>query len=168
MAVSDWSTQTANEEQTRRLGALLAAVAEEGDVVLLNGSLGAGKTRFAQGVAAGLGIVRPVTSPTFGLLNVYTDGRLPLYHFDLYRLETEDDLESIDFFATVEGKGLSLIEWANLFAEAMPRDSLALTFKRDDEHRQGSDGAAMPLTIIAQASGPRSALLLSRWKAFER
>ena len=98
-----------SEEQTRAFGQALGRRVQAGDSVLLEGDLGAGKTRFAQGVALGLGIERPVTSPTFALLEGY-EGRLPLYHFDLYRLETLDDLESIDFYAYAEGEGVSVVE----------------------------------------------------------
>lgn len=163
-----------SEARTRLLGERLAAVAEPGDVVLLNGELGCGKTRFAQGAARGLGVERPVTSPTFGLLAVYDEGRLPLYHFDLYRLETVDDLESIDFFATIEGDGLSLIEWASLFPEAMPDDALELRFAREGDVADGGAATseaspsfddAANRRIVATAGGPRAERLLAAWEA---
>ena len=110
----------ASVDETKSLAASLAAHLRAGDVVVLSGDLGAGKTQFVQGVAAGLGITAPVTSPTFNLLLEYPGGRLPLYHFDLYRLEAEEELEDIGFYETLEGDGASFIEWGEKFPEALP------------------------------------------------
>lgn len=97
----------------RRLGLALAA----GDVVLLTGDLGAGKTQFSRGVGLGLGIDEPITSPTFNIVVVHESGRLPLYHFDLYRLESPQQLDDIDYWAMTEGDGASLVEWGDKFRE---------------------------------------------------
>jgi tRNA threonylcarbamoyladenosine biosynthesis protein TsaE len=96
------------------LGQLLGELAGAGLVVLLNGDLGAGKTCFAQGVARGLGVSQatPVTSPSYTLLNIH-HGRLPLYHFDLYRLSQVDDLAELGYDEFAEGDGLTLVEWAD-------------------------------------------------------
>ena len=118
----------ASVEETQRLAALLAPALEEGDILLLTGDLGAGKTHFAQGLAAALGIREVPTSPTFTLMSSYEGGRLPLYHFDLYRLDDADELDDIDYFATIEGDGVSVVEWADKFCEACPEDHLLLDF----------------------------------------
>jgi tRNA threonylcarbamoyladenosine biosynthesis protein TsaE len=98
-------------EQTRRLGVILGGLLAPGDVVLLYGELGAGKTAFAQGIGRGLGVAATVNSPTFTILKEYM-GRLPLYHFDLYRIEDAGELESLGFADYFAGDGVSVIEWA--------------------------------------------------------
>lgn len=105
---------TTGPEETRMLGKLLGEQALAGLVVLLNGELGAGKTCFSQGVARGLDISAavPITSPTYTLLNVHL-GRLPLYHFDLYRLSQVDDLADLGYDEVAGGEGLTLVEWAD-------------------------------------------------------
>jgi tRNA threonylcarbamoyladenosine biosynthesis protein TsaE len=104
----------------RALGRRLAA----GDVVCLAGDLGAGKTLLTQGIAAGLGVTDDVTSPTFTILQVYDSGRLPLNHFDLYRLEDPAELEDVGFAEYAGGDGVAVIEWADRFAAAMPDERL--------------------------------------------
>ncbi|MCL2882587.1 MAG: tRNA (adenosine(37)-N6)-threonylcarbamoyltransferase complex ATPase subunit type 1 TsaE [Coriobacteriia bacterium] len=101
---------------TAQIGRVLGALLAPGDVLLLTGDLGAGKTHLTQGIAAGLGITDAVTSPTFNLELAYESGRLPLYHFDLYRLEDEDQLEQLDFFGTIEAGGATVVEWGDRFA----------------------------------------------------
>ncbi|WP_277071526.1 tRNA (adenosine(37)-N6)-threonylcarbamoyltransferase complex ATPase subunit type 1 TsaE [Slackia exigua] len=131
------SYASASVEETQRLAALLAPALEEGDVLLLTGDLGAGKTHFAQGLAAALGIREVPTSPTFTLMSSYEGGRLPLYHFDLYRLDDAAELDDIDYFATIEGDGVSVVEWADKFCEACPEDHLLLDFSvRSDGVRE--------------------------------
>lgn len=131
------SYASASVEETQRLAALLAPALEEGDVLLLTGDLGAGKTHFAQGLAAALGIREVPTSPTFTLMSSYEGGRLPLYHFDLYRLDDAGELDDIDYFATIEGDGVSVVEWADKFCEACPEDHLLLGFSvRSDGVRE--------------------------------
>ena len=115
-----WEIISTSPEDTRALGRLLGELAGAGLVVLLNGDLGAGKTCFAQGVAGGLGVssVSPVTSPSYTLLNIH-HGRLPLYHFDLYRLSQVDDLEELGYDEFAEGDGLTLVEWADRMTAAL-------------------------------------------------
>lgn len=116
-----------SEAQTRRLGARLAALLNPGDVLALVGDLGSGKTRWAQGVCQGLGITVPVSSPTFTLVNEY-QGRLPVYHIDLYRLENSAELLTFGLEDYLYGAGVSLIEWAERAASLLPPDYLKVEF----------------------------------------
>ena len=119
--------------RTAELARRLAGVLRPGTVICLDGDLGAGKTLFVQNLAASLGVQGEVTSPTFNLMNVYEDGRLPLVHFDLYRLEQEYELDEIGFYDYVENPdGLVLIEWAAKFPECLPEDHIALQIQRTD------------------------------------
>ena len=98
-------------EETRRLGMLLGGTLAAGDVVLLTGDLGAGKTAFTQGIGAGLGVTDTINSPTFTILKEYA-GRVPLYHFDLYRIEDPDELPALGFEDYFGGDGVCVVEWA--------------------------------------------------------
>ena len=119
--------------RTAELARRLAGVLRPGTVICLDGDLGAGKTLFVQNLAASLGVQGEVTSPTFNLMNLYEDGRLPLVHFDLYRLEQEYELDEIGFYDYVENPdGLVLIEWAEKFPECLPEDHIALQIQRTD------------------------------------
>ena len=111
-----YTLRSASTAETQRTGRVLGGLLAAGDVLLLTGDLGAGKTHLTQGIAAGLGVVDAVTSPTFNLESVYEGGRLVLYHFDLYRLEDEDQLEQLDFFGTIEAGGAAVVEWGDRFA----------------------------------------------------
>lgn len=126
--------RSASAEETAALGEKLAALLEPGDVVVLDGDLGAGKTQFSKGVAAGLGVAEEVTSPTFPILLEYEGSRLPLFHFDLYRLSHEDELEDVDFFGVLESDGVSLVEWGGKFPDALPEERLDVFI------RLGADG----------------------------
>ncbi|NHM16432.1 tRNA (adenosine(37)-N6)-threonylcarbamoyltransferase complex ATPase subunit type 1 TsaE [Eggerthellaceae bacterium zg-887] len=119
-----WRLVSSDAQATKDAAAALAPLLCAGDVVTFSGDLGAGKTQFTQGVAAGLGVGAPVTSPTFNILLEYHDGRLPLYHFDLYRLDDSSELEDVGFFETVEGDGATLVEWSEKFPEEMPDERL--------------------------------------------
>lgn len=124
-----------NPEATRRLGQRLGAAARPGDTLLLVGDLGAGKTTLTQGLAAGLGIDEAVTSPTFALLHEYPEGRLPLYHFDLYRLD-EAQIRSQDFMDYWErGDGVAVLEWADHLGRLAPDEHLAVRLEHHDDAR---------------------------------
>mgnify|MGYP000432224837 FL=1 len=118
--MQSWQITTGSARETRQLGQLFGGLAEAGLVVLLSGQLGAGKTCFAQGVGTGLGLApsSPVTSPSYTLLNIH-QGRLPFYHFDLYRLTQVDDLADLGYDEYAEGDGLTMVEWADRMTGAL-------------------------------------------------
>ena len=120
----------ASSQAMRALGEALGRALEPGDVVFLTGDLGAGKTCFTGGVAAGLGDAGPVTSPTFQIMCVHDAGRMPLFHFDLYRLESADQLEDVGVFEALEDNGACLIEWAEMFAEELGDEHLEVRITR--------------------------------------
>ena len=113
--------KSSSPEATRELARKLAQVLMAGDVVLLQGDLGAGKTEFVKGLAEGFRVEERVTSPTFTLLNIY-QGTVPLYHFDLYRLEAPEELDNIGFSEFIGGDGVAVIEWPDLFPTEMPEE----------------------------------------------
>ncbi len=120
-------------EDTFAFGKKLGEEAGAGDVFCLNGDLGVGKTVFTQGFAAGLGITEPVNSPTFTILQVYEEGRLPLYHFDVYRVADPDEMDEIGFDEYVDGDGVSLIEWAVQIADILPEHRREITIEKNLE-----------------------------------
>ena len=124
------STILRSPEETIAYGRDLAASLRSGDILALCGDLGAGKTHFVKGLAAGLGAkATDVTSPTFTLIHEYTGGWLPLYHFDFYRLEDERELLKIGFDDYLAERGVLAIEWADKFREALPAHTRWLTFR---------------------------------------
>ncbi|MEG0503739.1 MAG: tRNA (adenosine(37)-N6)-threonylcarbamoyltransferase complex ATPase subunit type 1 TsaE [Raoultibacter sp.] len=149
-----YGRQTTSTEATKQLAATLAPYLRPGDVIVLNGDLGAGKTQFVQGVASGLGIAGPVTSPTFNILLQYEDGKIPLFHFDLYRLDRADQLEDIGYYETVDGPGVTFIEWGEKFPEALPYGYLEIDITVND------DGIRR---VQAHSYGERSRSLLFVW-----
>lgn len=123
--------ETNSPEQTFAAGKKLGELASPGDVFALLGDLGVGKTVFTQGFAEGLGITEPVNSPTFTILQIYEEGRIPLYHFDVYRIGDPEEMEEIGFEEYTEGEGVCLIEWANLIEEIMPPETRTITIAKD-------------------------------------
>ncbi len=121
---------TKSAEETRRLGYRLAELATAGMVFAMSGDLGAGKTTITQGIAKGLGITRTVSSPTFTILKIYK-GRMPLYHFDAYRLENAD--QDLGFEEMIDGDGLTVVEWPMYMRELAGVDVLKIEFHRLDE-----------------------------------
>jgi tRNA threonylcarbamoyladenosine biosynthesis protein TsaE len=147
---------TSSPEETIALGCCIGEKLQSGDVVCLTGDLGAGKTHLSKGIAQGLGIVEAVTSPTYTILQVY-QGRIDLYHFDLYRLERPDQLEDIGFDECVYGHGVTLIEWADKFMEVMPQEYMKI---RIEYHGHQSEGRR----ILVEAFGSRYQSLLEELK----
>ena len=114
------------EDDTRTLGLRIAEAAEPGDVVALIGDLGAGKTALTRYIAEGLGVREQISSPTFTIVKEYKSGRMPLYHFDVYRLESGEELLDTGAEDMLDGDGLCVIEWADKTADVLPGDSLAI------------------------------------------
>ncbi len=111
----------------RKLGEKACA----GDVVCLVGDLGVGKTLFSQGFAKGLGIEESVNSPTFTIVQVYEEGRLPLYHFDVYRIEDSEEMEEVGFSDMIYGEGVCLIEWADMISDILPEHYINIVIEKD-------------------------------------
>lgn len=133
---------TRAEAETEALGARLAAVLAPGAVVAYRGGLGMGKTAFTRGLARGLGYKGRVTSPTFTIVNEYEGGRLPLFHFDMYRLEGADALFDIGWEDYLDRGGVCAVEWSELADEALPPETVFVTITRDPE-----DDTARTITI---------------------
>ena len=128
---------TQSPEDTFLLGEALGKGAAPGQIYCLNGALGVGKTVFTQGFARGLGIREPVNSPTFTILQSYEEGRLPLYHFDVYRISDVEEMEEIGYEDCFYGKGVCLVEWPGLIRELIPAQAVWITIEKDLE--QGFD-----------------------------
>lgn len=129
--------ESKSPEDTFQIGMRLGKLAEAGEVYTLTGDLGVGKTVFTQGFAKGLGIEESVNSPTFTILQIYEDGRLPLYHFDVYRIGSVEEMEETGFEEYIMGDGVSLIEWADLIEEILPRKRTRVLIEKNLE--QGFD-----------------------------
>jgi tRNA threonylcarbamoyladenosine biosynthesis protein TsaE len=125
--------ETFSPEETRELGRKLGADAEPGTVYTLVGDLGVGKTVFTQGIAEGLEIEEPICSPTFTIVQVYEEGRMPFYHFDVYRIGDIEEMDEIGYEDYFFGEGLCMIEWANLIEEILPERRWDITIEKDLE-----------------------------------
>ena len=123
--------ESENEKDTFEFGRKLALNAKPGDVFCLDGDLGVGKTVFSAGFAKGLDIATPICSPTFTILQVYEEGRLPLYHFDVYRISDESEMEEIGFDEYAFGNGVCLIEWGRQIEGVLPAGTIFVTIKKD-------------------------------------
>ncbi len=143
-------------EKTLEWGSALGVLLQPGDVVLLSGDLGAGKTHFSKGIVKGMGIENEVTSPTFNILVQYenAEGTLVFNHFDLYRLEAEEELDDIDYFGHLEEDAVQVVEWGNKFTGALPEDYLNIDFMVVDAHER---------ILQVDAHGPKSSSLLKKW-----
>ncbi len=128
-------------EQTIALGQILGKLLQAGDVLVLTGDLGAGKTQLTKGIAAGMGVTDDVTSPTFTIEMVYEGTTMPLYHFDLYRLNDPDQLEDTGLYDALESDGPTIIEWGEQFAEQIGERTLDVYVSRLSEEELGSDDA---------------------------
>ena len=125
--------ETFDPKETYDLGVKMGEQARAGQVICLNGDLGVGKTVFTQGFAAGLGIAGPVNSPTFTIVQQYEDGRLPLYHFDVYRIGDISEMDEIGYEDCFYGQGVTLIEWSELIREILPENVTEVTTEKDME-----------------------------------
>lgn len=123
--------ETYGPRETFALGKKMGEEAEPGQVICLNGDLGVGKTVFTQGFAEGLGIEGPVNSPTFTILQEYEDGRLPFYHFDVYRIGDVSEMDEIGYEDCFYGEGVCLIEWSELIQEILPDEVITITIEKD-------------------------------------
>ena len=148
--------RAADVEAMRELGRALAPLLKQGDTVILSGDLGAGKTQFSQGVAEGLGVGTAAVSPTFNIVLSYEDGRIPLRHLDLYRLEQSSELDDLGYGELVgpDSDGVALVEWGRRFTEALPDDFLEVILSSDGEGNRD---------VHARAVGARSEALLEGW-----
>lgn len=136
-------------EETYALGEKIGQEARPGQVYTLIGDLGVGKTVLTQGVAAGLGITEPVSSPTFTIVQIYEEGRMPFYHFDVYRIGDPEEMEEVGFEDCIYGEGLCLIEWANLIEEILPPAYTQVRIEKDLS--RGFDYRKITLTRIGEA-----------------
>ncbi len=155
--------RTKSVEDTRALAAELATLAQPGDLVVLAGDLGTGKTAFAQGFARGLGVVEQVTSPAFVLVRSY-DGRLPLTHLDVYRLDHLQELVDIGIAEMLDEGGVTLIEWGDVVTPALPADFLEVRI----EFGEGDDDRDLAVRVVGPTWATRSHALrtaLGRWQA---
>ena len=125
--------ETHDPEETFEVGRTIGMNAKPGQIYTLTGDLGVGKTVFTQGVAAGLGITEPVNSPTFTIIQEYEDGRLPFYHFDVYRIGDLEEMEEIGYDDYFFGQGICLIEWAEHIEEILPEKRIEVTIEKDLE-----------------------------------
>lgn len=122
---------SAGAQETFEIGRMLAQKASAGEVYCLNGDLGTGKTVFSQGFAKGLGIDEVISSPTFTILKEYPEGRLPLYHFDVYRIGSDDEMDEIGYYDKIDGDGVCLIEWSELIKDILPEHYYRLEISKD-------------------------------------
>ena len=129
--ILDMKYETNSPQETYNIGKQLAMSAKPGEVYALDGDLGAGKTVFTKGFAAGLGIREPVNSPTFTILQIYEQGSLPLYHFDVYRIEEPEEMEEVGLDDYLYGEGVCLIEWAVRIREILPAATRRIRIERN-------------------------------------
>ena len=127
---------TRSAAETRALGKRLAERLQPGDVLLLEGDLGAGKSELTRGIAAGLGVTETVTSPSFTILNVYESGRCPLYHFDWYRLESSEELYELGMDEYLGGDGIAVVEWPGRCPDAVPEGAVRIRMTAAGENER--------------------------------
>lgn len=142
-----------SEQETQKIASRLAALLQPGDVLLLDGQLGAGKTTFTKGLAKGLGITRNIKSPTFTLIREYQQGRLPLYHMDVYRLE-ESGGADLGLDEYLNGQGVCVIEWSQFIGDELPAQNLVIHFQKDEVEFDKR-------TLVFEANGARYEQLLT-------
>lgn len=138
--------ETFSPEETFAFGKKIGEQATAGEVYTLIGDLGVGKTVFTQGVAKGLGIVEAVSSPTFTIVQVYEEGRIPFYHFDVYRIGDVEEMDEVGYEDYIYGNGMCLIEWANLIEEILPARYKRVTIEKDLE--KGFDYRRITIEVV--------------------
>ena len=128
----------ASEQETERIGEAIGRAAEPGTVVALIGDLGTGKTTLTKSIARGLGVTETVTSPTFNIIREYKSGRIPLYHFDVYRIGDPDEMFELGYEEYFYGDGICVVEWADIIEELLPEDAVIIRIERgaDEEERE--------------------------------
>lgn len=146
MTKTIWNSSS--EQETFDLGVSLGEKCKGGEIFLLDGDLGTGKTVFSKGLGKGLGITEPISSPTFTIVNVHEGGRLPFYHFDVYRISDLSEMDEIGYEDYFYGDGVCLVEWASLIQELLPEDCIYVKIEKDLE--QGFDYRR--ITVERQAS----------------
>ena len=152
---------TKSAEDTRELGMVLAGVAQPGDLLLLSGDLGAGKTTLAQGFARGLGVDEPVISPTFVLARIYA-GRLPLIHADAYRMDSLNEVADLDLAEQLDDGGVALVEWGDVIAPVLPADYLDVRI----DFGEGDDDRVFAVRLVGPSWAGRAPAVqtaLERW-----
>ena len=128
----------ASEKETERIGEAIGQAVEPGTVVALIGDLGTGKTTLTKSIARGLGVTETVTSPTFNIIREYKTGRIPLYHFDVYRIGDPDEMFELGYEEYFYGDGICVVEWADIIEELLPEDAVIIRIERgaDEEERE--------------------------------
>lgn len=159
------TAHTKAAEDTKELAATLASLAKPGDLILLAGDLGSGKTTFAQGFGAGLGVQEPIVSPTFTLVRTYS-GRLPLVHCDVYRLDHLQEVIDLGLSELLDDGGVALIEWGDMAAPSLPADFLEVRLDFPDGDSANDDERVLQLRIVGPTWSARNGAIasaLSRW-----
>lgn len=140
--------ETYSAEETAALGEKIGKEAQAGEVYTLIGDLGVGKTVLTQGMAKGLGIQEPICSPTFTIVQIYEEGRLPFYHFDVYRIGDVEEMDEIGYEDCFYGEGVTMIEWANLIEEILPEQYREIIIEKDLE--KGFDYRRITIKEVAR------------------
>ncbi len=155
-----FSIFTESLDNTNQLGEAIGSLLKAGDIVLLSGGLGSGKTTITQSIAKAMGIEDEVSSPTFTLIKEYTDTKIPLYHFDLYRLENEQELDSLGYEEYLYGEGVTVIEWADYLDYHLPEEYLLIQIAQGTENRENREFEFTPV-------GSRYEELIEELKCYE-
>ena len=143
--------ETFSAEETEKLGEQIGREAKPGEVYTLIGDLGVGKTVFTQGIAKGLEITEPICSPTFTIVQEYEEGRMPFYHFDVYRIADPDEMDEIGYEDYFFGDGVTLVEWASLIEELLPPEAIRIRIEKNPE--KGMDYRLITIDVPEGACG---------------
>ena len=141
----------ASEQETKQLGERIGQAARPGTVIALIGDLGTGKTTLTKSIAGGLGVTETVTSPTFNIIREYKSGRIPLYHFDVYRIADPDEMFELGYEEYFYGDGICVVEWADIIEDLLPEDAVIIHIERgasEEEREYRIEGEAEDLCIF--------------------